>query len=227
VMVIVLALASIFLMIKAEYFNLRRKQIAIFVTGLCAVGIIVFVIAGLMGSGISQRFSSLNLGQDYGLEAGTTNSMISRLMIWDTALHAYHSSPIVGIGMYSFPYSSRRYSALPDFLYDDYVYSVTPHLGYLTVLTETGIIGMIGFLYLLIGILRISYKAHMAAVSDEQKYVVFTVSMILIYIMISLGVSDAWFSDSGIMIWGVFLGLLGALIKNILTVNHNKVYVVE
>ena len=145
-----------------------------------------------------------------------SNSIVSRMLIWDTAWQAIKAHPVVGIGFYSFPFNSKYYYTIPRILFNNYVHRRTPHVGYLAVLTETGIIGLLTFLILVYIILFLIFKA--ADLAKEKDEIFFSQILLwcLVYITYSLFLTDAWLWGSGIMVWGMFLGLGTANYKNLI-----------
>src|SRR5437773_3158802 len=49
------------------------------------------------------------------------------MLIWDAAINAFRAHPVTGIGVYGYPYSSKRYSTVPLPLYRAFVEGNSPH----------------------------------------------------------------------------------------------------
>jgi O-antigen ligase len=141
------------------------------------------------------------------------NSLATRYLVWLTAFNAFLKHPILGIGVFSFPYSSATYSTLPFLLYNLFVKGLSPHHGYLCVLTETGIIGMIGLILFFIMIFKVGYKAIRLSETPEQQLFSYMLFFTQVYIAVGLFFSDAWFVGQERSLWGICLGLMFANYK--------------
>ena len=89
-----------------------------------------------------------------------------------------------------------------------------PHITYLAVLVETGIIGLLGFLYFIfsIGKFALHSMKSVQKASDFKRTLLINTSFV--YVFISMGMTDAW-------LWGQFAVLLGFLLG--LTVANHKI----
>lgn len=151
------------------------------------------------------------------------NSLVTRFFIWSTAKNAFLAHPINGIGLYSFPFVSKNYSSLPPFIYELFVKKLTPHETFIAVITETGIIGLIGFLYLLTQILAFANKMRLKNLQSPQSIGLSgTIFWLNIYVILSMVITDAWLSANGIMLWGFIIGLT---IANYKIIELEKPYV--
>lgn len=137
----------------------------------------------------------------------TNNTIGSRLLIWITALNGFIKHPIIGIGAYSFGFDSNRYNFLPKFLFKTFVEGLSPHITYLAVLTETGIIGMVGFMILIFFSLRLSFASVGISRTPEQKNISAGILLAHIYITFSMAFSDAWLWHQCAILWGFVLGI--------------------
>lgn len=171
--------------------------------------ILILLIAGLykMFPSVFARFSSDQIAGST-LEAGSGNysSLTTRFMIWDTAYNAFMAHPIIGIGWSSFPYSSSLYNQLPFWMFDIYVKHLSTHETFVSIITETGLVGLLGFLVLIIAQLRLSLRIR--ANKNTSPYHRNLTSWITIYIAFSMVFTDAWLYGDQIIIWGLFLGIL-------------------
>jgi O-antigen ligase len=159
-----------------------------------------------------QRHKSLvsnqkNVSQVSGVEAFTSNSTGTRILIWTTALNGFIKHPIIGIGAYSFSFNSEEYNILPAFLYKTYVDGLSPHITYLAVLCETGIVGAIGFCLLIVMSLRMSLRSLSISVSEKEKSISLGILSVNIYITCSMFFSDAWLWHQCGFLWGLVLGV--------------------
>ena len=141
------------------------------------------------------------------------SSIITRLMIWHTAMNAFVAHPWIGIGVYGFSQASRLYSTLPPVFYERYVEGMSLHVTYFAVLTETGIVGMAGFLFLLGSMLRLAFRAVHDVVGLQAKRYAVVGLVSLVYIVISMFLTDAWLWGQGVVLWGLIVGLILANLK--------------
>ncbi|MDP2207354.1 MAG: O-antigen ligase family protein [Bacteroidota bacterium] len=213
VIIICLIIIGIYLTLKASHFNLSRSKFVL-------IGGVGFAIMILLFSAIKQNNPDIvkptaEISKDknqFFNEAGyPTGSIGSRLLIWHTAIQAFEAHPLIGIGIYSFPYSSQYYRTIPKVLFDLYVKGRTPHVGYLALLVETGVLGLLGFLFFLISSLRYSFHNLQHLKDKEEKMLGLALISTLIYISISMFVTDAWLLGHGIINFAIIIGLLVAL----------------
>lgn len=190
--------------------NIKKKNLIAFLIFLIILIPSTFLIIKNINPVIAQRTETKNFGQTFDNYGRVESSLVSRVLIWDTAINAFEQHPIAGIGVYSFPISSYQYYEIPKFLFDTYVKGLTPHVAYLAVLTETGIIGFSGFLFLLFSVIRISFQTLKLAVTNEELLITNMLVWSTIYIYFSMFMSDAWLWGQGGMLWGILMGLLFA-----------------
>ncbi|HKI79596.1 MAG TPA: O-antigen ligase family protein [Ignavibacteriaceae bacterium] len=184
----------------------KRLLIGILMIFIIAIPLTYITIQNLNPDLVS-RVQAKSLEGTFDQYGMVENSLVSRALIWDTALNAFFHHPVIGIGVYSFPLSSEMYSEIPKFLYDLYVKGVTPHMGYLAVITETGVIGFIGFMILILAIIKLIFQNLSLAGSADDNLLTSMLSWSLMYITISLGMTDAWLWGQGPILWGILLGL--------------------
>jgi len=194
----------------------RKRVVALAAVGFALlIGVAAFVVS--VNQKVEERAAELTRNrrqQGAGLEAGfVSNSLISRVLIWDTALNAFLAHPIVGIGVYAFPYSSRKYSTLPPLLYKLWVGGISPHQTHLAVLAETGVIGGFGFMTFIVVALRGAFRSIRSSQNAEDKKFSFVAAMGLVYCTVSMIFTDAWLWNQGIILLGLVLGLVMAVIK--------------
>jgi putative inorganic carbon (HCO3(-)) transporter len=83
----------------------------------------------------------------YDANSGTLeHSAATRVNLWDEALHVFDTNPLVGVGFYTYAYSQHL---------NDYKDS---HNIYVKVLVETGVVGLLLFLWLLGKTTRAGYR---------------------------------------------------------------------
>lgn len=138
------------------------------------------------------------------------SSLITRLLIWDTALNAFKRYPVTGTGIYTFPYVSQNYYNFPTLLYNRYVKTLTPHETFFATLTETGVIGFAGFIYLIFNMIRLNNRNLKYALTREQKKYSLLLMFSSVYIILSMIITDAWLWGHGLVLWSIILGFSAA-----------------
>lgn len=127
-------------------------------------------------------------------------SFNARLIIWDMAWYIFEARPIIGIGPGAFEGYFPSYPAwggVPQ-----------PHNLYLAFLLQTGLIGFIGFIWLLVWFFRIGLRS---LITDYRLQV--TLVMAMTYILIH-GLVDTtyWKNDLSMFFWTI-IGLMAVLKK--------------
>lgn len=127
-------------------------------------------------------------------------SFNARLIIWQKALEVFKKYPLTGIGPGTFE----------DYFPPYPIWGVPqPHNLYLAFLIQTGIIGFVGFIWLLIHFFRNGLKLFIVHCS------LFTILliMVMVYILVH-GLVDTtyWKNDLSVMFW-MFIGLMTVLEK--------------
>lgn len=144
-------------------------------------------------------------------------SIATRFLIWITAWNAFMAHPFIGIGLYNFSIVSAQYSTISPVLYNTFVKGLSPHIGYLEVLTETGIIGLSGFLSFIFYIIKVGKTAIKKAKFGDQYFYSIMLLWIQVYTFFSMAMSDAWLWGHCLMLWGISLSML---VANYRIVNH-------
>jgi O-antigen ligase len=139
-----------------------------------------------------------------------TSSIITRILLWDTAINAFKAKPITGIGIYTFSRLSQQFCTFNKKLYKKYVMGLSPHLGYLMILCETGIIGLIGFLFFIFSILFLSLKNLSLCRTAKDRQIALTITSLFLYVTFSIGVTDLWLLGHGIVFLGLITGFIGS-----------------
>lgn len=139
-----------------------------------------------------------------------SSSLVSRALIWGTAMNAFLARPVTGIGVYAFPFVSQQYSSLPPWLYRKFVRYLTPHQSIIAVASETGVIGLFGFLFFMTVAVRHAFAAVRSAIDEEHRRIAFVSASALTYICISMLVTDAWLWGQLIVLFGLVLGVVCA-----------------
>jgi len=107
-------------------------------------------------------------------------------------------------------------------IFEDYVKGKTPHVTFIAVAVETGLIGLFAFLFFLIASLKFSYDSIKRSKSFEDTSFSLLLFGPLIYITISMLMTDAWLWGQGIILWGILLGFNFWNRKRIIQNNINK-----
>ena len=148
------------------------------------------------------------------------NSFVTRYFIWSTAWNAFANNPVIGIGFYSFPFNSKEYANIEPIFYDTYVKNLTPHETFLAVLTESGLIGLAGFLSFLFYTLLYAYRSIKISLDRNEKNHSLVIFWLSIYTFFSMIVTDAWLWGHGLMLWSVLIGI--SIANRRLITSHHK-----
>jgi O-antigen ligase len=187
----------------------RRRLIRYTVVG----GILIALVAAgalLVNPKVEERAAGLAEidPEDVGETIIIQNSLVTRMMIWTTALNGIQAHPWVGVGIYGFSQTSKRYSRLPDVFYYRYVRGMGPHVTYLSVLVEAGIVGLTGFFIFLGTIIRVALRGvHQARSVRAQQYAVVGL-VAMTYVTVSMFFTDAWLWGQGAVLWGLIVGMI-------------------
>ena len=200
----------IFLFFKSDKFNIsRRKLVGTFLTAIIFTFTLIIIMTNTNPE-VFERFEELGKSSTLNVKTEadfSRNSLLSRILIWDTAWNAFKEHPIIGIGAFSFPFESIKYYTISKELFDEFVKGLSPHVTFFANLTETGILGFIGFLILLTSSLGMALKSIKLANSEDQKFYSLIIFSLQIYIFFSMFLSDAWLWGQCGMLWGIVLGI--------------------
>ncbi|MHC1739085.1 MAG: O-antigen ligase family protein [Ignavibacteriaceae bacterium] len=200
-------LLVVYLYNKSQLYGMNKTKIFYFVSVIVILlGItIAFIVSE---TEFSDRVTDIEIKEEINIEEDIGNSLLTRMLIWDTALSCFLAHPMTGVGMYAFPLVSSQYTQVPDILYEKYVENLTPHVGYFAVLAETGVIGFMGFVLMLFMIIRTANSIIKKSRSEDKKLIATILLWVLVYITVSLSMTDAWLWGVGIIVWGFFIGLM-------------------
>lgn len=214
-------LLMLYLLKNHKNYSVSPKLLTSFILFMLIVGTVVYFSASNISTSLNDRISGKT--QITELTESTAsigeNSFITRALIWHTAGNAFLKHPFVGIGIYSFPFSSQYYYTIPKAFYKVYVEGRTPHVTFIAVLAETGIIGFIGFIFLLIVIIKTAFQNLKQLKSRRNIPFSLIINWTFIYMLISMFMTDAWLWGQQLMIIAIFLGLLIAQNKNSILIN--------
>lgn len=130
------------------------------------------------------------------------SSYSSRLMIWRSALEIGKDNPIIGIGPGNFQKYYLDYQ--PRFSEPYLEWAVPqPHNIFLAFWLETGIIGLLGFLALLIWFFKYSFALLKSGRLDRDNFSLVAVLAAIMVYMVVHGLSDTtyWKNDLAIEFW--------------------------
>lgn len=210
---------AIITLIGYLFFNSKRVQIRKSVLVFFAVLIAGLIILSSVSSGVNveKRLDvnkqTVTLTNDP--ESVGTNSFVSRIMIWHTAYSAFLKHPIIGIGVYAFKHTSQLYYVIPKGFYKLWVEGRTPHITYLQVLTETGIIGFIMFIIFIGSVIRYLISSLKLPNSKNDIMLMLMIGWSLVYIVFSMTMTESWLYGPYIVWFGVLLGFLITLRKRL------------
>lgn len=204
----------------------RKKFLLLSIVSLLAM-VIVIMLTLAYNPKIEQRATELTVKNEYGVnESGKAeNSMVTRLFIWDTALNAFRAHPIIGIGVYSFGFSSHQYYKIPKILYTRYVSNASPHQTHIAVLAETGLIGFLGFIVFVFAVLKYAFRSIREATEEPGRRYALVGAVGVVYCVVSMSFTDAWLWGQGIVLLGLVIGSMLAIRKISCKPIQNKVVV--
>ena len=208
--VITLGFVGIYLFRHPAIIGVPRRRLLQY----AVVGAVLLVIAVggalLVNPAVEKRAE--NLAEMDPEEVGETvvvqNSLITRLMIWHTAANAYAAHPWIGVGIYGFAQTSRKYSILPTLFYDRYVRNMSAHIAFFSILVEAGVVGMAGFLVFLGSIIRLTLRSVREARGKRAQGFALVGMTAMAYITVSMFLTDAWLWGQGGVLWGLVVGLI-------------------
>ncbi len=207
---ITLVLTGLILFINPALMQVTRRQIVKTIGWGAVILSIVVGVVMLVNPSMKGRIAELFVNPRYGLDASNgnvENSLLSRLMIWDTAFNGFKAHPFIGIGVYAFPYSSHLYYRLPKMFFKPIVKGLTAHEAYLSVLSETGILGMVGFLFFLIFCIYTASHVLHGVKGTKNGHFKLGSFIAVVYCYISMIFSDAWLFGQLIVILGIVFGI--------------------
>ena len=140
------------------------------------------------------------------------SSLTSRFMIWEAAGKIAKDTFPLGIGPGNF---QEKYLAYQKYfpLYLEWAVP-QPHNLYLSLLLQAGTLGLVGFLFLLISLLkRVRQVWHEKSLAPEQQaYGALLISLLLFYLLVGLFDTPYFKNDLAFALWGV-IGLMFAWVR--------------
>lgn len=205
----VLVLMTFHYSIKSHFFNLDRiialKKNLIVIIGLL---IIIMLFLSFM-PGVFSRLSAAKPQsiEEMSLSITDINSLATRFFIWLTAYNVFINNPIIGTGFHSFRFISFDYNTLDPLIYDLFVKDLTPHTTVLAILADTGILGFIGFSIFFYLTFRMIKRNLNRSTILEEKILSFIIYWIIIFIALSMIMTDAWLWGTLHSLWAIILGI--------------------
>lgn len=211
--VVTLFFLLIFLFVKSKKYRMNRKVILIAITVFIIISGSIFIIASKdlnidVGKRLEAKTQKVNV-TDNPTTIGD-NSFLSRMFIWHTAINAFSRKPFIGIGLYSFKYTSKEYYTIPKPFFKQFVEHRTPHVAYLEVLVESGIIGFIGFIIFLFAVHKLLFKSLVLVSCIKEISQTLLVLVSLVYISFSMFMTEAWLYGQYLVWFGIIVGLIVA-----------------
>ena len=218
--IITLFFLLIFLFVKSKEYRMNRKIILIAITVFIIISGSVFIIASKnlnidVGKRLEAKTQRVNV-TDNPASIGD-NSLLSRMFIWHTAINAFSREPIIGIGLYSFKYTSKEYYTIPKPFFKQFVEHRTPHVAYLEVLVESGIIGFIGFIIFLTAVLKRLFNSLVFVRSVKEILQTLLLLVSMVYISFSMFMTEAWLYGQYLVWFGIIVGLIMANTKMLIS----------
>jgi len=208
------------------FFN-RNIKFTFIKKGLFSFAILFIIVlisyqAGNLNPSTYERLSS---GKPKSESELKINTFVTRGFIWLTAWNAFKDNPIIGVGLYNFSHVSKRYNTIDPVLYKLFVEKVSPHETFLAILSETGIIGFIGFSFFLFVWLMTAWNNLKICKTEREIFFARMIFWCSIFILISMVMTDIWLQGHGLMLWAVFVGITIAFGKIIVNNSDKSVSV--
>ncbi len=144
------------------------------------------------------------------------SSLNTRAIIWHTAFNAFLAHPFIGIGNFNFQFVSEDYYSLSSALYGAFVKGLNPHLVIMELLSETGIIGTLGYFYFMVHVWKKIIGILKNSAIKETLYSSVSISAAVFYATISMLMTDAW-------LWGQLQMLLACIVAGIIIVENEQI----
>jgi len=203
-----LLLLIIFIILHSKKFEMKRSFLILtLISSILVMSSLVLVVTSLKPEVTERAEQTTKVEESIDQSGQVQSSLLTRVFIWHTAYLAFLEHPVIGIGAYSFPFSSHQYYKVPRLIFENYVEGLSPHVTYLAVAAETGLIGLFAFLFFLVASLKFSFDSIKHSKSFEDSSFSLLLFGPLIYITISMLMTDAWLWGQGIILWGIILGL--------------------
>jgi len=138
------------------------------------------------------------------IKEGINRTLSGRLTLWQNSLQIIKKHPVLGVG-----YGPNIFRKM--YLYPEYKFYVTDTHGnfqqsdahnlFLQIPIETGIIGLVVFMYLLVGCIKYTYNSYTNAKDHFKKDVLFAIFLTIIGFLVC-SISGYFYEDRiGLMFW--------------------------
>lgn len=192
---------------KSSDLGYNRKKVIIWSLFVIALIIFVSLQAQNLNPGVFKRVSPQSLqpisdenNNDVGI-----SSFMTRIFIWHTAFQAFLAHPIIGIGLYSFPFSSQYYFTIDPIAYKLFVKNLPAHTTILAVMAEVGIIGSIAFLLFIYSLSKFLIRTLKDSLTEISQFYSLIFIYMQIFIFISMIMTDAWLWGHQLILWAILL----------------------
>ena len=155
---IMLALSSFAFIVYGFSYSINRKNF------IRTTGIVTALVTVLLASTIiyhsptNSRFKT-TLGLFSNNYDSINKATATRLPIWETSYAIFKSNPVNGIGPRGFRHVYKDYASKGDYYVNMDKMPTQPHITILEILTESGLIGFLGYLFAIYLIIKILHKS--------------------------------------------------------------------
>ena len=225
-------LAPAIILVYAYIRNYGRKNIKLLVwpiilfLALFIISPVVQKIEGYVKQGSNQANYIERAESIYNLSESSNSG---RILIWFQTLKFDRHHPITGIGFGNFIFSltdtgtatldSSSYTALAN--QKDATYNlpnryITGHDLYLDILTETGLVGLIIFVYFFYRVLQVSwlfFKSHFADADNGFMFLLASISLYLVWLLAYSVFDGTLFNDRVCMYFFILLGVSAVILR--------------
>ncbi len=159
-----------------------RRVVSKFVTLIFLLLLVFFLLAPFLGQ--AER-RAVQLGQQSG-------TVYLRFFLWGLAWQLFWAHPVTGIGMGQFAAVVERFPEMKNLAIFEWTRGLSAHNLTLTFLAETGLVGTIAFLALLISIVRLAWKAVRKTRTLEALSLAWGFFLLFLVLAISLLFAGVW-----------------------------------
>ena len=161
-------------------------------------GVIVVAVAAILIPGIRSRLEHEFNPSD------PNNTFVSRAHLWQATLQMLRDHPILGTGMYGFARSIQPYRGG---VYEENL--IYPHNILLNFWTETGLLGLAAFVWLLVQTFRVSWRGWVSG-ALEWRPIQLGIGLAMVAIIVHGMVDVPYFKNDLALEFWVMLGLAWA-----------------
>lgn len=154
---------------------------------------------------------------------GTQETIQLRFLLWVTALRAFLTHPLLGIGVGQFTVINL---VLPNIRFLPLFHQMAgldPHNIVLAYLSQTGILGLGSLLYLMLSFLRVGWNTQRRSITREELSLSTALLGIMFFVAASSFYAGAWFYSVSGMEFMLFLAFLVILHRSLITPGKIKI----